>query len=386
MNANTNPATKTLLGGLTPREFMAKHWQKQWKHIQQAVPAFDELLSMDDMWKLACSEDVESRLVLRQGKKFVLEDGPFTKARIAKLPARDWTLLVQGLNLHLPAADALLRQFSFLPYARLDDVMVSLAAPGGGVGPHFDSYDVFLLQGMGTRRWQISEQKDLSLIPDAPLKILKRMVPSETFELTAGDMLYLPPHVAHDGVAMQSEGFCTTYSIGFRAPTHQELADGFLDWIGATSEIEGRLADPDLTATDHPARMPKQYQREVADAVAKLQMDKAAIKQFAGCYATDPKPSVEFSEPKPLLSRTAFAKACGSAKGGAVALAAGTQCLYDDEFLFINGDAFVVQGDAALWHSLADARTLSVPADAKSETIDALYAWYRDGWVRIVTA
>src|SRR6266567_5729015 len=152
------------------------------------------------------------------------------------MPESNWTLLVHGVNLHVAAADALLRRFAFLSYARLDDVLVSYAAPGGGVGPHVDSYDVFLLQGEGRRRWrlgcrmsgQTSRQRDLRLDPTLPAKILSRFRPEAEYILDAGDMLYLPPSYAHDGVAVDA---CTTYSIGFRAPTAQELATAFLDWM-----------------------------------------------------------------------------------------------------------------------------------------------------------
>ena len=380
MIAKADITQNTLLGGVTPREFMAKHWQKHWRLIRGALPAFGELLDNKALFALACSDGVESRLILRDGKTWTLENGPFTKKRLAALPARDWSLLVQGLNLHVPAADALLRRFNFVPYARLDDVMISLAAPGGGVGPHFDSYDVFLLQGIGSRQWRISEQKDLELDPDAPLKILKKLEASETFEVTAGDMLYLPPHVAHDGVATQTEGFCTTYSIGFRAPTHQEIADGFLDWIGATSELDGRLEDPDLTATTNPARVPKIYQREILTAIEKLQMDRSAIKQFAGCFATDVKPQIIFDAPDMPMLRAAFGKAASNL---GVAFAPATLCLYDDEFLFINGEAFVVKGDAGFWRTLADERHTLVSTKQARETVDALYAWYCDGWLRL---
>lgn len=384
MSATTDHQKKqlveTLLGGITPREFMAKHWQKQWRLMRGAIAGFEELVDSKALFALACSENVESRLILREGKQWTLENGPFTKKRLAALPATNWTLLIQGLNLHVPAADKLLRRFNFLPYARLDDVMVSLAAPGGGVGPHFDSYDVFLLQGIGSRQWRISEQTDLELDPDAPLKILKHMKPGETFDLTAGDLLYLPPHVAHDGIATQREGFCTTYSIGFRAPTHQEIADGFLDWIGATSELDGRLQDADLTATTQPARVPKIYQREIIAAIEKLQMDRSAIRQFAGCFASDVKPQIVFDAPDEPLLRAAFAKA--AARNG-VAFAAATICLYDDEYLFINGEAFVIKGDAVFWRTFADDRHAVVTDKQARETVDALYAWYCDGWLQL---
>lgn len=381
MSVRNDKQTSTLLGGMTPKLFMAAHWQKRWRLMRGAIPDFKEVVDVKTLWALAGTASVESRLIIRDGKNWKLESGPFSKKQIAALPDAGWTLLVQGLNLHLPAADALLRQFNFLPYARLDDVMVSLAAPGGGVGPHFDSYDVFLLQGMGTRRWQLSEQKDLSLNPAAPLKILKQLVPTETFDLAAGDLLYLPPQVAHDGVATQTEGFCTTYSIGFRAPTRQEIADAFLDWLGATSEIDGRLSDPDLPATLTPAKVPASYQREVLSAIAEMQIDRAAMKQFAGCFATDVKPQVEFDAPDEPTTRAAFAKL---AMQRTVAFAAATLCLYDDEYLFINGDAFVIKGDAHFWRSLADDRRAVVTRDQAKETVDSLYAWYTDGLLKLV--
>ena len=379
--AQSNKPLCTVLGDMTPKQFMAAHWQKRWRLIRGAVSDFAELVDVKTLWALAGSASVESRLIIRDGKNWKLESGPFSRKQIAALPERGWTLLVQGLNLHVPAADALLRQFHFLPYARLDDVMVSLAAPGGGVGPHFDSYDVFLLQGTGTRRWQLSEQEDLSLDPGAPLKILKKLVATETFDLTAGDMLYLPPQVAHDGVATQAEGLCTTYSIGFRAPMRQEIADAFLDWLGATSEIEGRLSDPDLLATLTPAKVPASYQREVLGAIAEMQIDRAAMKQFAGCFATDVKPQIDFDAPDAPMTRAAFEKL---AIQQGVTLAAATLCLYDDEHLFINGDAFVIKGDAYFWRALADKRSAVVTRDQAKETVDSLYAWYSDGLLKLV--
>ncbi|MBL8310825.1 MAG: cupin domain-containing protein [Burkholderiales bacterium] len=379
---------KTLLGGLSAQAFMREHWQKQLRFIPQAVPGFTDLLTPEAMWRLAASGDVESRLVIRDGKRWVMEHGPFARGQRAQLPARNWTLLVQGLNLHVPAADDWLRRFSFLPYARLDDVMVSLAAPGGGVGPHFDSYDVFLMQGMGKRRWRMSMQTDLALLPDAPLKILKRMRTDQTVDAVAGDLLYLPPQVAHDGVAMQSEseGFCTTYSVGFRAPTRQEIADGFLDWIGATSEIDGRLGDPDLKASSHPARIPASYQREIAGAIAELAIGRDTIREFAGCFASEPKPHVAFDPPATKLARAAFVREC-SRESSVVAFAAGTLCLYDDTFLFINGDAFIIRGDDAFWREFADARRFRPSTALPSlgeETVDALYQWYCDGWLHVI--
>lgn len=369
-----------LLGGLTPAAFMREHWHKKLRLIRQAIPAFTELLPVEEILALATREDVESRLILRDGKDWSLENGPFKASRWKSLPKENWTLLVQGLNLHLPNADALLRAFAFVPYARLDDIMVSLAAPGGGVGPHFDSYDVFLLQGQGTRRWKLSEQEDLELDPNAPLKILKKMRAEQTHDLQAGDMLYLPPKVAHDGVAVQSSGYCTTYSIGFRAPTKQEIAEAFAHWLVDTTELEGRLEDPELKATNEPALIPKSYASMIAETILELGINRDAITQFAGSFATEPKASVGFIAPEPALSKAKFATL---AKQRGVRLDSKTLCAYDPKHLFVNGEAFTLLGDMAFWRELANARSIDVPPSLAHETFDALYEWYDEGWLHV---
>lgn len=370
----------SVLGALTPAAFMRTHWQKKLHLIRGAIPGFAELLTPKEAMRLAERPEVESRLIIRDGKRWTLEQGPFKSTRWKSLPATHWTLLVQGLNLHLPAADHLLRRFNFLPYARLDDVMVSVAAPGGGVGPHFDSYDVFLLQGSGVRRWELSEQSDLELDPSAPLKILKRMRAEQTHELSSGDMLYLPPQVAHDGVAIQKEGFCTTYSIGFRAPTRQEIAESFLNWVAETSELDGRYSDPQLGATLTPARIPKVYTKQIADVIAELAINRDLVEEFAGCFATDPKPSVSFTPPPEPLSRAQFGKV---ATASGVRLDVGTLCSYDDKRLFVNGESFNLLGDASFWHALADRRENELDKSLAKETVDALYDWYDEGWLHL---
>src|SRR5882672_11365034 len=217
--------SRRLLGGQTAARFLEHHWHKEPLLVRAAIPAFHGIVTRDELFALAAHDDVASRLVKRSRHRYSLDDGPFSSAELARLPRNGWTLLVQGVNLHHDAADALLRRFAFVPYARLDDVMVSYAAPGGGVGPHVDSYDVFLLQGRGRRRWRYGRQRDLTLRPNLPLKVLKRFTPTADVILGPGDMLYLPPQYAHDGVAVDA---CTTYSIGFRAAAYEELAQHFL--------------------------------------------------------------------------------------------------------------------------------------------------------------
>ncbi len=247
-----NDTRLPILGGRTIPTFMRRFWQKNALVVRSALPGFRGLFTSRQLATLAMRDDVESRLVVREGGRWSLAHGPFRRADFGALPERDWTLLVQGVNLHSAETDTLLRRFAFLPFARLDDVMVSLAAPGGGVGPHVDSYDVFLLQGAGRRRWRYGRQTDLALRPRLPLKILRRFAPAHDDILGPGDMLYLPPSYAHDGTAVDA---CMTYSIGFRAPAATELATAFLDWLRDRVDLDGRYADPDLRASGEPARI-----------------------------------------------------------------------------------------------------------------------------------
>src|ERR1700687_3448230 len=294
-------AINGLLGGLSASVFLRKYWQKKPLPVRQAVGGFQGLLSRAELFALAGRDDVESRLVSHARGRWTLTQGPFRATDLKLLPARDWTLRVPGVNLRVAAADALLRRFAFIPYARLDDVMVSYAAPGGGVGPHVDSYDVFLLQGEGRRRWrlggqtrQMNRQRDLTLDPSLPVKILTRFRPDAEYMLDAGDMLYLPPSYAHDGVAV---GTCTTYSIGFRAPSAQELGTAFLDWMRDSIALEGRYADPSLAPAMEPARIDPSMQKRYSAMLAGIRWGDAIVSRFLGCYLSEPKPSVFFAAP-----------------------------------------------------------------------------------------
>src|SRR5688572_17863595 len=174
---------KGFLAGLTPSQFMRRHWQKQPLLARAALPSYgserEDGIDKQALFALASRDDVESRIIARSGSKWSVRFGPFSAADLKRMPARNWTLLVQGVDQTLWQGARLLSEFSFLPYARLDDVMVSYAVPGGGVGPHFDSYDVFLLQGRGERRWRIGSQSDLELVADVPVKILSRFAPDQ---------------------------------------------------------------------------------------------------------------------------------------------------------------------------------------------------------------
>ena len=216
-----------LLNQLTPSEFLAEYWQKKPLLIRQAIPNFQGLLTPNELAGLACEEEAQSRIVQNIDDTWHLTHGPFDEDTLTSLPEKDWTLLVQYVNHHLPEVAELLSQFNFIPHARLDDLMISYAPTGGSVGPHIDSYDVFLLQGSGKRRWKINAQPDLTLVEDVPLRILKQFTAEQEWVLAPGDMLYLPPNIAHHGVSEDDD--CMTYSIGFRVPKTQELIQGFLD-------------------------------------------------------------------------------------------------------------------------------------------------------------
>jgi 50S ribosomal protein L16 3-hydroxylase len=366
-----------LLGGATPARFLRRHWQRRPLLVRQALPGFRGLLPARELFALAGRDDVESRLVLREGGRWKLAHGPFRRTDFRALPERNWTLLVHGLNLHLPAADALLRRFAFIPYARLDDVMVSYAAPGGGVGPHFDSYDVFLLQGEGRRRWRLSRQRNLALKPRLPVKILARFRPEHEWTLGPGDMLYLPPAVAHDGTAIDP---CNTYSIGFRAPSAHELAIAFLDWTRDRIELGGRYADPGRKPTLSPARIDGALQTYAQRALARVRWGEREVARFLGSYLTEPKPDVVFARPSGRVGFNAFVR---RATWRGVRLDSRARFLYDGRDLFINGEALAwPRGGRAALKQLADARRLAA-AEVDGRIQGLLYRWYRDGFLHI---
>ena len=368
---------RALLGGMTATQFLRRHWQKKPLLVRRAIPNFAGLLSTDALFALAMRDDVESRLVLCQRGRWSLAHGPFRRSELRALPARNWTLLVQGVNLHLAGGDALLRRFDFIPYARLDDLMVSYAAPGGGVGPHFDSYDVFLLQGAGRRRWRISRQRGLALEAGLPLKVRARFRPERSWVLQPGGLLYLPPQVAHDGTAVDA---CTTYSIGFRAPSAQELAVGFLDWLRDRVALDGRYADRDLAPAREPARIGGAMRSHAAAMLRRLRWDEREAGSFLGSFLTEPKPGVVFDPPARPLDAARFRRA---AQRRGLRLDSRTQLLYDNRQLFINGEAIAWPARGArLVKRLANRRLLDHGELDASAPFPLLHGWYSDGYLR----
>ncbi|MDG0852713.1 JmjC domain-containing protein [Roseateles puraquae] len=359
-----------MLAGLSPAQFMRKHWQKKPLLVRQAFRGATPPASLKELAALASRDDVESRLVTAFGGDWKLKHGP-----IARLPAMSkpgWTLLVQGLDQHLPQARALLDLFRFAPDARLDDLMLSIASDGGGVGPHFDSYDVFLIQLGGRRRWRIGAQKDAVLRDDVPLKIIANFKPEQDFVLEAGDMLYLPPGWAHDGIAVGPG--CFTASVGFRASSAEGLAAELLPRLLDDVDSAGKLyADPRQPATTEPARVPADLLAFARRAVEAAVQRPKALERALGEALTEPKPTVWFEVSDPLPS------------GLGAMLDRRSRMLYDDAHVFLNGESFRAAGrDATLMRRLADARQLT-PREVERLSPGArelLDQWTEDGWVQ----
>lgn len=271
--------------GMPVSTFLRRYWQKRPLVVRGAVPDFRDPLSPDELAGLACEHGVESRLVRGRNKRFRVEWGPHAERRFSTLGRRNWTLLVQEVNRWVPEAALLLDRFAFVPNVRVDDVMVSFAATGGSVGAHLDSYDVFLLQGQGRRRWRFHTKKttDTRFVPGLPLRVLQRFSAHEDVVLERGDMLYLPPGFAHHGIA---ETPCMTYSIGFRALGLAEARAAF----AASQESTQLLTDPPLRPAANPGAIPPALLRKVRAAVRSLPATNDAIDRWYASYATRLKP------------------------------------------------------------------------------------------------
>ena len=332
-----------LLGGLRPRDFLRRYWQKRPFFVRGALPGFAGMIDVRGLAALARRDDVESRIVEHRRDT---RHGPFKAVSLKKTHS---TLLVNGVNLHVPAADALLQRFNFVPQARLDDVMVSYATPGGGVGPHVDSYDVFLLQGPGRRQWRVWFEG----------KILNHV-------LHPGDMLYLPPGLKHDGVALDA---CFTYSIGFRTPRGAELGAAFLDWLHERGLPDDRYRDPWLLPARNGARVPAGLIDHSKKTLDRIRWSRRDVERFVGEYLTAPKPYVVF---KPGKGQRPLARS-------RVVLDPKTQLLYSNGWFFINGESLRMNSKPL--RSLADQR--SAPGTALRKLAARIAEWHRAGYLHL---
>lgn len=369
--------TPSWLGGMPLGHFLRQYWHRRPLFIKRAFDPSQLKISRDTLWALAADPNVVSRCVQQRRGQWHMQHGP-----LAQLPRarRHWTVLVQGVNEKLPAAADFLDTFRFMPHARLDDLMISYAVPGGGVGPHFDSYDVFLLQAHGTRRWRISAQTDLSLRPGLPLKILAHFTPTQEYLCEPGDLLYLPPRYAHDGVALDE---CMTYSVGFRAPANQELVSEFYQRFSEHLAIDGYYADPAPPLCRHPGAIPARLLEHLENLLLRHRPSRSAMSLFLGEYLSEPKPHVHFQTQR--RSQQGFTRA---ALRHGLRLAAASIMLYDGHYVFFNGESYrVSRGQKKSLQILADQRRLGpehiqpIPA----EVLEQLWVWHNDGWLHIDT-
>lgn len=360
-----------LLGGLSPQVFLRRHWQKKPLLVRRALPGMRGVIEKRALFALATHADIESRLVERRGNKWQVTHGPLSQSRLRRTRGRNWTLLVNGVNFYSAPAEKLLRRFSFVPQARLDDVMVSYAAPGGGVGPHVDSYDVFLVQGAGRRLWRIAPARPFVMIPDAPLRLIGDFRAEEEYLLEPGDMLYLPPGWGHDGVALDS---CFTYSVGARAPSGAELAAGFLDYLHERGLPDAGYRDPGLRAPRCPAHIGSDMVGFAQRQLARIRWRRTEVEDFLGRYLSTPKPNVVFAK----TGRDGR----GSIAGRSVELHPKTQLLYRGTRFFINGESFIPRpAQRAALAALADARQAPGRALARAGLEPLILQWQRAGFL-----
>lgn len=380
-----------LLGGNSPQQFMKSYWHKKPLLVRGAIPAFElakkigeplaSAISPEELFKIAGDDAVESRLI--KAKPWTFTHGPFKKKLIPSIDKANWTLLLQGMEAKHPAAAKVLSWFRFIPDARLDDLMISIAGLGGGVGPHFDSYDVFLIQMSGRRRWRISEQKDLSLNPNLPMKILQDFRVDQEWDLEPGDMLYLPPHVAHDGIALDAG--CQTWSVGFRSQSYKEILQEGL-WRLAESledipELNKRFADPKQVATNCAEQLPTEIIAQVEQKLKGLKLD--CVDTFLpgiAAYLSEPKPQAYFDGTANALSpeqfRRQLSKQVLQAHPYTRLLALGSRIYCNGEEM-THGQTASVQ---AAWRSLASSKQFKGSL-GKIGINNSLFEAFEAGWL-----
>lgn len=281
--------------GLSQQQFLEQYWQKRPLLIRQAFPGFVSPISPEELAGLACESGIESRLIEeygQDGRAWQVTPGPLSENDFARLPETHWTLLVQDVDKHLPELQTLLEPFSFIPDWRLDDLMISYASESGSVGPHTDAYDVFLLQAQGTRRWQITDRpvQDAKLIKALELQIMAEFSPDHSWDLQPGDMLYLPPHIAHHGVALND---CMTYSVGFRAPACVDILDTLVNTLLENGLGKDRYHDPDLLVSQHSARIDSHAVDRVKQMLSQaIDQPEPVLASILGKYVTETKPGL----------------------------------------------------------------------------------------------
>lgn len=385
MPASSAPAVpSTLLGDLSPETFLREYWQEKPLLVRGALPDFASPLEPGELAGLACADDVESRLILEEGgtEPWELRYGPFDEDDFLSLPETNWTVLVQEVDRLIPEVADLLDAFAFVPKWRMDDVMVSYAPTGGNVGAHIDNYDVFLLQGLGERRWQwgATTVESEEIVPDIDVRMLQEFSADHDAVLEPGDMLYLPPRIAHHGVSLDDA--CMTYSIGFRAPSHEALVADFMQHVLERIDPDARYSDPDLSPPASPGEISEDARRYVRSLIRGFTDDDAVLDRWFGAYVTEPRRD-RFAMPLPEKHTradiaTAIESGSGLRRGPAATLAflrhdaGGLDRADSDEAtvtLFANGTAINLDATLAYAAPLLTGREF-VPAEQLRPHLD----------------
>jgi 50S ribosomal protein L16 3-hydroxylase len=390
----TSERPLALLGGQSAAGFLARHWQKQPLLVRAAFSQRPALLSAEELAGLALDDEVESRVVMgdTDAEDWTLLEGPFSEAFFSDTPDRDWTLLVQDVDKHVPAMNAWLAPFRFLPDWRRDDLMISYAAPGGTVGPHVDSYDVFLIQAEGRRRWSIQQPApvDPPLRAGSPLRLLRDFHASDSWVLEPGDMLYLPPGIPHYGIALDAG---MTLSVGFRAPSASELLAEWARYLASHARsADSRYADPDLRPTDAPGRVDGRALARLRGLLRQaLDADDRLLDDFLGRSLTAPKPAFRSLERGVALAPPRLEAALASHRrlvlNPAVRLALLPDAEGDEPRLYVQGDPVSMPHAAAPpVERLTDGGALAIgDLDAEAQVRHAQLAlladWYGRGWL-----
>ena len=367
-------------GDLTLERFLSEFWQQKPILIRGAFEEFKPVIAPDELAGLALEEDVESRLIRYNpsNNDYQLERGPIPEERFGELPEENWTLLVQAVDHYVPEATDLLNLFSFIPRWRIDDLMISYATPGGGVGPHYDNYDVFLIQASGTRRWELGGYEDSSSprLPDAPVMVLSEFESEIEFDLAVGDMLYLPPRLAHNGIATSED--CITYSVGFRAPSESEFLRSISDHVGEQLSAEKRFTDPQRTITKAPGQVDESDAAKIKARLVELISDEQNFNQWLGELLSEPK----YPDMVQAVAEDEFNDWFQEALEVGVEVAPNTRLIYlesDSNRLFCNGEAIsVASTEWPLAKSLADYRNLA-PDDLDSNQQELLTKLFQLG-------
>ena len=370
-------------GDLTVETFLRDYWQQKPLLIRNAFPSLEPVISSDELAGLSLEEDIESRLIQFKpdSSEYQLERGPLKEEAFANLPESHWTLLVQAVDHYSPEAKALLGAFNFVPNWRIDDLMISYATPGGGVGPHYDNYDVFLIQAEGTRRWELGdiESSQSPRLPDAPVMVLSEFQSRTSFELEPGDMLYLPPQVAHNGIATSED--CVTYSAGFRAPSDAEILRTVSDHIGESLTSEQRFSDAKRLACQSPGEIDQASVNQIEQRLKELLSNRDQLENALGALFSEPKypDQAESNDPNTYESWLEETNEFG------IEIAPNNRLLYleGDQFkLFCNGEQIDLdESDIALAKQLADQSYLSAE-EFNLEDSDLLKSLFLSGVVQ----